>query len=34
VAGDAAVAASQVRALMFIQRFRADIDKRLAAIDS
>ncbi|NCT85249.1 MAG: Fe-S protein assembly co-chaperone HscB [Comamonadaceae bacterium] len=29
-AGDAPAAASQVRALMFIQRFRADIDKRLA----
>lgn len=33
-AGDAAAAASQVRALMFIQRFRADIDKRLAALDA
>lgn len=29
-AGDASAAAAQVRALMFIQRFRADIDKRLA----
>lgn len=29
-AGDATAAAAQVRALMFIQRFRADIDKRLA----
>lgn len=33
-AGDAPAAASQVRALMFIQRFRADIDKRLAALDA
>lgn len=33
-AGDAPTAASQVRALMFIQRFRADIDKRLAALDA
>lgn len=32
-AGDAPAAASQVRALMFIQRFRADIDQRLAALD-
>lgn len=32
-AGDAPAAAAQVRALMFIQRFRADIDKRLAALD-
>ncbi|MFT7773491.1 Fe-S protein assembly co-chaperone HscB [Roseateles sp.] len=32
--GDAPAAASQVRALMFIQRFRADIDKRLAALDA
>jgi len=31
-AGDAPAAASRVRALMFIQRFRADIDKRLAAV--
>jgi molecular chaperone HscB len=31
---DAAAAASQVRALMFIQRFRADIDQRLAALDA
>ncbi|MBV8379826.1 MAG: Fe-S protein assembly co-chaperone HscB [Paucibacter sp.] len=29
VAGDAQAASAQVRALMFIQRFRADIDKRL-----
>lgn len=33
-AGDATAAASQVRALMFIQRFRADIDQRLAAFDA
>ncbi|MFG6441289.1 Fe-S protein assembly co-chaperone HscB [Roseateles sp. LKC17W] len=33
-AGDAPAAASQVRALMFIQRFRADIDQRLAALDA
>lgn len=33
-ANDAPAAASQVRALMFVQRFRADIDQRLAAIDS
>ena len=33
-AHDAPVAASQVRALMFIQRFRADIDQRLAALDA
>lgn len=33
-AGDARAAAAQVRALMFIQRFRADIDKRLAALDA
>jgi molecular chaperone HscB len=32
--GDAPAAASQVRALMFIQRFRADIDQRLAALDA
>lgn len=31
---DAAAAAAQVRALMFIQRFRADIDQRLAALDA
>ncbi|MFT7724281.1 MAG: Fe-S protein assembly co-chaperone HscB [Roseateles sp.] len=30
----APAAASQVRALMFIQRFRADIDRRLAALDA
>ncbi|MBW8848438.1 MAG: Fe-S protein assembly co-chaperone HscB [Burkholderiales bacterium] len=33
-ANDASAAASQVRALMFIQRFRADIDQRLAALDA
>jgi len=33
-ANDAAAASSQVRALMFIQRFRADIDQRLAALDA
>jgi molecular chaperone HscB len=32
--GDAQAAAAQVRALMFIQRFRADIDQRLAALES
>jgi len=32
--GDAPGAAAQVRALMFIQRFRADIDQRLAALDA
>lgn len=31
---DAAAAAAQVRALMFIQRFRADIDQRLTALDA
>ncbi|MDR7294813.1 molecular chaperone HscB [Pelomonas aquatica] len=31
---DAPAAAAQVRALMFIQRFRADIDQRLAALDA
>ena len=31
-AGDATSAAAQVRALMFIARFRADIDKRLDAL--
>lgn len=31
---DATAAAAQVRALMFIQRFRADIDQRLAALDA
>jgi molecular chaperone HscB len=30
---DAAAAAAQVRALMFIQRFRADIDQRLAKLE-
>jgi molecular chaperone HscB len=33
-AGDATAAAAHVRALMFIQRFRSDIDKRLAALDA
>lgn len=33
-ASDAPTAASQVRALMFIQRFRTDIDQRLAALDA
>ena len=33
-AHDAPAASSQVRALMFIQRFRADIDQRLAALDA
>ena len=32
-AGDATAAAAQVRALMFIARFRADIDKRLDALE-
>ena len=31
---DAPAAAAQVRALMFIQRFRVDIDQRLAALDA
>ncbi|MFG6461267.1 Fe-S protein assembly co-chaperone HscB [Roseateles sp. DXS20W] len=31
---DAPAAAAQVRALMFIQRFRNDIDQRLAALDA
>ena len=31
--GDAAAAAEQVRALMFLARFRADIDKRLEALE-
>ena len=31
---DTPAAAAQVRALMFIQRFRADIDQRLAALDA
>ena len=30
---DAAAAAQQVRALMFVQRFRADISRRLEALD-
>jgi molecular chaperone HscB len=32
--GDAAAAAQQVRALMFVARFRADIDRRLEALDA
>jgi molecular chaperone HscB len=32
--GDALAAAQQVRALMFVNRFRADIDRRLEAFDS
>lgn len=31
--GDASAAATQVRALMFVQRFRQDIDRRLDAYD-
>ncbi|MBN8486173.1 MAG: Fe-S protein assembly co-chaperone HscB [Burkholderiales bacterium] len=31
--GDAAAAAQQVRALMFVQRFRADLSRRLDALD-
>lgn len=33
-AHDAAAAAQQVRALMFVNRFRADLDRRLEALDS
>lgn len=32
--GDAAAAAQQVRALMFVARFRADIERRLEALDA
>jgi len=32
-AGDAATAAAQVRALMFVTRFRQDIERRLDALD-
>lgn len=32
-AGDAVAAAQQVRALMFVARFRQDIDRRLAALE-
>ena len=32
--GDAAAAAQQVRGLMFVARFRQDIDKRLEALES
>ena len=34
VQGDAAAAAQQVRALMFVARFRDDIDRRLEALDA
>ncbi|MDN3921654.1 Fe-S protein assembly co-chaperone HscB [Roseateles violae] len=33
-AGDTAAAAQQVRALMFIAKFRSDIDKRLEALEN
>ena len=33
VAGDAPAAAAQVRALMFVNRFRQDIERRLDALD-
>jgi len=33
-AGDAAQAAQQVRALMFVARFRQDIDRRLEALET
>ena len=33
-AGDAPAAAAQVRALMFVQRFRQDIERRLEALDA
>lgn len=33
-AGDARAAAAQVRALMFVQRFRQDIERRLEALDA
>jgi molecular chaperone HscB len=32
-AGDAASAAAEVRALMFVTRFRQDIERRLDALD-
>jgi molecular chaperone HscB len=32
--GDAAAAAPQVRALMFVARFREDIQRRLEALDA
>ena len=32
--GDAAAAAQQVRALMFVERFAADVDRRLEALES
>ena len=34
VIGDAAAAAQQVRALMFVARFRADINRRLESLDA
>ena len=33
-AGDFAAAAKQVRALMFVERFAADVDERLAALEA
>ena len=33
-AGDFAAAARQVRALMFVERFAADVDDRLAALEA
>jgi molecular chaperone HscB len=33
-AGDAAAAAAEVRALMFVRRFRADVERRLEALES
>jgi molecular chaperone HscB len=33
-AGDAAAAAAEVRALMFVARFREDIARRLEAMDA
>lgn len=33
-AGDTAAAAAQVRALMFVRRFREDIDRRLEALEN
>jgi molecular chaperone HscB len=32
--GDAAAAAAQVRALMFVARFRQDLERRLEALES
>jgi molecular chaperone HscB len=34
VAGDFDAAARQVRALMFVERFAADVDERLAALET